>query len=1003
MLGVGTRLGPYEIIEPIGSGGMGDVYRALDVRLDREVALKVLPAFANSEIRRRFQSEARTASAISHPNIVVVHDVGDEGGVPYITMELIEGATLRRVAATPLPIERVLRLAVQIVDALRAAHSKGIIHRDLKPENILVTSSDLVKIIDFGIAKVRPMEGDVTIGSTERGLILGTPGYMSPEQAKGLPANQQSDQFSFGAILYELATGHRAFQKDSPLETANAAIADEPQSPSELRPDLPLPLVWAIQRCLSKVPAKRYAATEDLYRDLVAVRDLVDAPAPPTLSASNVVVDAPALVGRDADLSRLTNLLATPQVRWVTVTGPGGVGKTSLAQRVAVETTATFGGRRFMVPLASITDGALIIPAIARTMGAVVRGSESERDALSRLLAGIREPTLLVLDNFEHLAACATDVASVLGRAAPLKVVVTSRALLHLSSEYEYSLDALDSSAAVVLFNARASAALAGFRPDQAEAASIVQLCERLGHIPLAIELAAARVKLLPPKALLSRLEGRLLSLSGDAQDLPERQQTLRNAIDWSFGLLSAAEQRLFRRLGVFAGSWTIDSAEAVCDAKEDLGVDLLTGMASLVDKSLIHRKQSIDQTEAEPRFAMLEVLREYALERLKEAGEVADCSLAHAAYYVVLGEEGGAAAEVQAQHRWLAHCDAETPNIRAALTHLIQSRRTEWALRLAIALFQFWQDRGSLIEGVTQLQMAIALPDAVNHPALRAKAIFALMSITHSRGDHANAQKLAVLAIDAFEALDDRRSIAATHNGQAIFYRDTGQYEAAERSFKNAIALWRESGDYSAATRGVSNLASVALRAGRYDAARRLYVECRQLFRELGDDSGVMWSLQHEGDAARAAGQPRDASALYREAYRQFESCGDRWGISSAQTALGDLAMDDGDVTAATAMFTLALQTTVAIGSPRGIARLLDAFAKIAAVRGEPVRALRLAGAATALRQKIGAHVPDDERRAIERALSQARQSADAAQAWLEGSTMPIERAIAYATERPT
>ena len=281
------------------------MYRARDRRLDRFVALKVLPAFANDESRRRFHTEARLASAVTHRNIVVVYDVGEDNGVPFIAMELVEGGNLRTRGDTAMPVDRLLKIAVQIADALRVAHNKGLAHRDLKPENVLLTSDDDVKLVDFGLAKVASSDVDATVGGTQSGLVLGTPGYMSPEQAKGLPSDWRSDQFSLGALLYELATGRRAFQRSSLVETANAAITDEPTSASELRPDLPQPLVWTIQRCLAKDPLQRYGATEDLYRDLAAIREHVAIPAAPSLSRSNVTPDAPVLVGRANDLVRL--------------------------------------------------------------------------------------------------------------------------------------------------------------------------------------------------------------------------------------------------------------------------------------------------------------------------------------------------------------------------------------------------------------------------------------------------------------------------------------------------------------------------------------------------------------------------------------------------------------------------------------------------------------------------------------------------------------------------
>jgi eukaryotic-like serine/threonine-protein kinase len=283
-LASGTRLGPYEIASPLGAGGMGEVYRARDTRLGREVAIKVLPSALSSDPERlkRFEREARSASSLSHPNIVTIYDIGSDGGVSYIAMELVNGESLRaELAAGALPVRQVLQLGAQIAEGLAKAHSAGIVHRDLKPENLMVTEDGHVKILDFGLAKLSQPEsssGNATIaptvsGATQEGTILGTVGYMSPEQAMGEAVDYRSDQFSMGSILYEMATGRRAFQRGSAPQTLTAIIQDEPESIAEVNPKIPVPLRWIIERCLAKPPRGRYASTEDLARDLATVRD----------------------------------------------------------------------------------------------------------------------------------------------------------------------------------------------------------------------------------------------------------------------------------------------------------------------------------------------------------------------------------------------------------------------------------------------------------------------------------------------------------------------------------------------------------------------------------------------------------------------------------------------------------------------------------------------------------------------------------------------------------
>ncbi|HYX21241.1 MAG TPA: serine/threonine-protein kinase [Thermoanaerobaculia bacterium] len=284
-MGPGTRIGPYEIVAPLGAGGMGEVYRARDAKLGREVAIKVLPASVAQDParRQRFEQEARSASSLNHPNILTIHDIAEADGALYIAMELVDGRTLRELIASgePLPTKRLLDLAVQIADGLAKAHSAGIVHRDLKPENLMVSRDGFVKILDFGLAKLTEpaAASDASVlptavaAPTEPGTVMGTAGYMSPEQASGQPVDYRSDQFSLGAILYEMATGHRAFQRKTGAETLAAIIRDEPVPLAQAAPKAPAPVRWIVERLLAKDPEERYASTKDLARDLRSVRD----------------------------------------------------------------------------------------------------------------------------------------------------------------------------------------------------------------------------------------------------------------------------------------------------------------------------------------------------------------------------------------------------------------------------------------------------------------------------------------------------------------------------------------------------------------------------------------------------------------------------------------------------------------------------------------------------------------------------------------------------------
>src|SRR6202047_2657886 len=638
----GTKLGPYEIQSPLGAGGMGEVYRARDTRLDRSVAIKILSAAFSADCDRldRFEQEARSASALNHPNIVTIYELGQDGSTHYIAMELVEGKTLRELLGSgPLPMRKAIEIAAQVAEGLTKAHEAGIAHRDLKPENVMISHDGLVKILDFGLAKLGSPSGEgpemCTTLHTPAGLVLGTVGYMSPEQASGDPLDFRSDQFSFGLVLYEMVTGKRAFQKRTAPETLVAILREEAEPIGVQNPDTPAPLCWTIERCLAKEPDKRYVSTRDLARELAAIRDRFSEKLSKMVETrpTNLPVQRTGFVGREKEVAAAGELLLRQDVRLVTVTGPGGIGKTRLAVQVARGLVEHFPGGTHFVSLSSITVPGLSASVIVQTLGIREAGGQSPLEILKENLQDSqRAPMLLLLDNFEHLVQAAPTVAELLATGPNLRIMVTSRAALHVYGEHEFpvsplalpdsrsvpSVQVLLQCPAVALFVQRAAAAKPDFELNRENASAVTEICARLDGLPLAIELAAARVKVLSPSSMLTRLSSRVQLLTGGSRDLPQRQQTLRAAIDWGYDLLSAAEQKLFRRLSVFAGGCNLESVEAVCDTNGELDLDLLDGMASMVDKSLV---QQVEQALGESRFVMLETIREHALEQLAGRG----------------------------------------------------------------------------------------------------------------------------------------------------------------------------------------------------------------------------------------------------------------------------------------------------------------------------------------------------------------------------------------------
>ncbi len=715
-------------------------------------------------------------------------------------------------------------------------------------------------------------------------------------------------------------------------------------------------------------------------------------------------------VGRKQEVAAAKELLLRQDVHLVTITGPGGIGKTRLAVQVASGLVDRFPGGTHFVSLSPVNDPGLIASTIVQTLGIRETGGQSPLEMLKENLQdSLRSPTLLVLDNFEHLVQAVPTVAELLATCANLKILVTSRAALHVYGEHEFPVPPLavpDSQSvlpveivsqypAVALFVQRAVAVKPNFELNRENAAAVTEICARLDGLPLAIELAAARVKVLSPSSMRTRLSSRLHLLTGGPRDIPQRHQTLRAAMDWSYDLLSAGEQTLFRRLSVFVGGCTLEGAEAVCDTKGDLDLDLLDGMASMVDKSLV---QQVEQVKGESRFVMLETIREYALEKLEASGEAALTKRAHAAYCLVLAEEEATGPSGAEGTEWLARFAVEHDNFRAAIEWLTETEEAEWGLRLGAALFRFWEMREYLTEGRARLGKLLKIAGGTAPTKARARALFAAGVLASEQGDYASADTLIRESLEIARQSGDKQCAAVCLNALAVVARDRGEVLVARSLSEESLDLWRELGEQKAVARSLSNLANIVELQGDNARARRLYAECVSIFQGLGDRTGVAWSMNHEGDVARNQGDSAAAQTLYEQGLAIFRKLGDRWGIAGTLADLGRLAREQGKFPIARSLYQESLKLFHELGHKRGIARLLECFACAAAAQLEPERALRLAGAAAALRQNIGAPLTPAEQATLDASLDPARQALTntaGVTSWLEGWELPVEKVI--------
>ena len=792
MLAPGSRLGRYEIRSLIGAGGMGEVYLAHDPELQRPVALKVLghAVRADEELRRRLEHEARAASALNHPNILTVYDIGQLGEERFIATEYVDGVTLRQRMTRPEPpLREILDIAVQIASALSAAEAAGLVHRDIKPDNIMLRRDGYVKLLDFGLA--RAVDADPDLHRTDPHMVRGTVFYMSPEQLRGKLLDSRSDLWSVGVLLYELVSGRLPFEGESSSDVAASILRNDP--PPLLRRDgtpAPPALAAIVSRALMKDRTKRYPSAEELLSDLRRLQNeltndavhVAGTPESRVATTEHFAISEPPpsnlphtltpLVGREAERDDVLSLLRRDDVRMVTLTGPGGTGKSRLALDAAAAILPEMEDGAWFVSLASLRDARLVMSEIA----AVLRVQEGGTPLPDAVANAVREKSmLLILDNFEQVLDAAPLVGRLLAAAPRVKALVTSRSPLRVGGEREYALPPLTAPAAVALFVQRASSVKSDFLLTPENARAIAEICMRLDGLPLAIELAAARVKVLPPQAMLSRVENRLKLLSGGSRDLPERQQTMRAAISWGYQLLDADEQRLFATLSVFRGGFTLALAERLT------ATDVLDGLTSLIDKAFLRRDPA--SPDERPRFLMLETIREYGLEALAERGRDREVRQAHARLMAAVAEESELEIERLAENG---------DNFRTAIEWAVAARDAELALRLGATLWWSWYVRGHYAEGKRALETILAVPGG-EQGAVRAKAQTGAGALAFLQCDYDRAIEVLESSIDLARKHGDPMSLARSLQFRGSIARERGDYEHAIDLHLLSRTIWAE------------------------------------------------------------------------------------------------------------------------------------------------------------------------------------------------------------------
>ncbi len=711
------------------------------------------------------------------------------------------------------------------------------------------------------------------------------------------------------------------------------------------------------------------ARTERLFQLVVAgVPDTFPALRTVDGTPNNLPTQLTSFVGRSEMVARARQVLAG--CRLMTLTGPGGIGKTRLSLQVAAETFDQFPDGVYFVPLSAVRDPDVIPSAIAQSLSLSVTGNKMPLDAVNEHLR--TRKVLLVMDNFEQLLPEAAGLPASLLQGSPnLKVIVSSRAALRSYGEQEFpveplnlpdpkthpSLETLSQYEAVKLFIERALAAKPDFHATNENAPAIAGICERVDGLPLAIELAAARIKLFSPQALFTRLEKSLSALGTGARDLPGRQQTLTGAIAWSYELLDPALQRLLARFSVFARGAGLEQAEAVCGRAEEGGTDVVTGLEELADQSLLRRQPDFD----EPRLIMLQTIREFAGERLEESGEADLVRDRHAAAFAALAE--GAEGRLFGDERksQLDRLELDHDNFRAALDWCIAKGRTEQALRVAAAIWRFWQMRGYLREGRARMEAVLALPGGDRFPEARKRALEAAGGIAYWQADMPAAQVWYDECLVLTRATGDKRALAnAIYNDSFPRVLTRTDMNAALVLLNEALGLYRELDDKPGIAKCLWGIGNVYHFMQDYAAAVAPLDEAIGLFRVLDDQFGLGWAFHTRALAAINIEDAASAEPLIAEALELFAKAGD---ISA-------------------------------------ITILLDDASQVARLHGDRLRSLRLAAAAASLQAKTGAEIAMMANVIAGRASASAAK-ADEKKAWDEGMAMPMEEAVRYALQR--
>ena len=862
---------------------MASVFLADDLKHGRRVAIKVM----NPEIRTstRFLQEIEIAARLTHPHILPLHDSGVIDDQPFYVMPYIEGESLRQriLRLKSFTIDEALRFATEIASALGYAHQQGLVHRDIKPENVLL-SNNIALVADFGIARfTNPNEGTrITIANA----AVGTPAYMSPEQLRPVDTiDGRTDLYALGCVLYEMLVGSPPFT--GPLHSlAYQHLSVEPRSVSENRPEVPSYVVEAIRKLLAKDPAQRFDTAAQFVSAIsspAAEAATVFFESPVIQIPTNLPKDRTPFIGRTQELNDCALLLK--RSRLLTLAGLGGCGKTRLAIKAGKSLTERFPDGVWFVDLAPLTESSRVVAAVAQVLGL---REESDKDLDTVVSDHIGDKKLLlILDNCEHLlSSCANLVNRLFDSCAEVRIVTTSREALNVQGERVIhlpplgvpdaksglTLESVQSADATKLFIDRAKSARPSFELTAANVGAVTEVCRRLDGIPLAIELAAARVKILSIDQILTKLDDRFRLLVGRSM-LP-RHQTLRAVIEWSYDQLSTEEQRLLRTLSVFAGGWTLTLASKVIENLDEFEVMELH--SQLVDKSIV--VVASDESAAQ-RYSFLETVRQFLFDKLTEGGDSEDVKAAHFNAMLDLAEQAYGERTIN-EERWTTELEVESDNMRVALEYA-RVVNAERYLRLVGALAWFWIVKTHLVEGGEHLTAALSASDVKPSRSSRVRALWGAAHMLALQGETSGARAWIDEARTMSLELGDTSEVALALDGMGWMHFFRSEDEAACGAFEESLRLQQANGDRHLVIRAKVGLAQVLVALGRTDEAKPMAKEIIEFAESNNDRRSEHFGWHYLADCELILGNCKESLKLYQKSLALANAIGDKVEIS--------------------------------------------------------------------------------------------------------------------------